>query len=138
MNCKNPNRQKNHRLTYFHDTRITNYISGCCAFEMMTRRHAFNARDINSLAMKVLCGKSPKMPDAYTKNLTSLIARMLSFESENRPSVTNILQQRFIRDRIKIFLNKQRPRSGKSRKSVSPKPKTPDKIVIESEQEGHQ
>lgn len=96
---------------------------GCCTFEMMTRRHAFNARDINSLAMKVLRGKSPRMPDAYSKKLTDLVTRMLSFDSENRPTVANILQQRFIRDRIKIFLNKQRPLSGKSkRKTPSPPP----------------
>ena len=49
---------------------------GCCTFEMMTRRHAFNARDINSLAMKVLRGKSPRMPDAYSKKLTDLVARI--------------------------------------------------------------
>ena len=65
--------------------------------------------------MKVLRGKSPKMPDAYSQKLTDLVSRMLSFESVNRPTVGNILQQRFIRDRIKIFLQKQRPNSGKSK-----------------------
>lgn len=76
--------------------------------------------------MKVLRGKSPRMPDAYSKKLTDLVTRMLSFDSENRPTVANILQQRFIRDRIKIFLNKQRPLSGKSkRKTPSPPPSAP-------------
>ena len=73
-------------------------------------------RDINSLAAKVLRGKSPKMPDNYSRKLTDLVARMLSFDSRKRPTVAQILQQRFIRDRIKIFLQKQRPNSGKNRK----------------------
>ena len=78
-------------------------------------------RDINSLAAKVLRGKSPKMPDNYSRKLTDLVSRMLSFDSRKRPTVAQILQQRFIRDRIKIFLQKQRPNSGKnSRKSNNP------------------
>ena len=116
---------------------------GCCTFEMMTRRHAFNARDLDSLAIKVLHGKAPKMPQSYSKRLTDLVLRMLSFESEQRPTVSEILQQRFVRfrlimswslfkwwfrDRIKIFLARQRPHSGKSSRKSSSRPssgKTP-------------
>ena len=48
---------------------------------------------------------------------------MLSFESEKRPTVAQILQQRFVRDRIKVFLSKQRPNSAKKeRKKESAKP----------------
>ena len=84
-------------------------------------RHCYVFRDINSLAAKVLRGKSPKMPDNYSRKLTELVSRMLSFDSRKRPTVAQILQQRFIRDRIKIFLQKQRPNSGKnSRKSNNP------------------
>ena len=68
------------------------------------------------MAAKVLRGKSPKMPDNYSRKLTDLVSRMLSFDSRKRPTVAQILQQRFIRDRIKIFLQKQRPNSGKNRK----------------------
>ena len=61
------------------------------------------------------------MPDNYSRKLTDLVSRMLSFDSRKRPTVAQILQQRFIRDRIKIFLQKQRPNSGKnSRKSNHP------------------
>ena len=61
------------------------------------------------------------MPDNYSRKLTDLVSRMLSFDSRKRPTVAQILQQRFIRDRIKIFLQKQRPNSGKnSRKSNNP------------------
>lgn len=92
---------------------------GCCTFEMMTKKHAFNARDINSLAAKVLRGKQPKMPDSYSKDLTNLVTRMLAFDEKKRPTVAQILQMRFIRDRIKIFLQKQRPNSGKKTRPVS-------------------
>ena len=75
------------------------------------------------------------MPDAYSKKLTDLVTRMLSFESEKRPTVAQILQQRFIRDRIKVFLNKQRPHSGKSsksRKTPSPTPNPPQSTASEN------
>jgi len=92
---------------------------GCCTFEMMTQKHAFNARDINSLAAKVLRGKQPRMPDNYSRQLTDLVTRMLAFDERKRPTVAQILQMRFIRDRIKVFLQKQRPHSGKSKSSES-------------------
>ena len=69
------------------------------------------------MAAKVLRGKSPKMPASYSQKLTDLVGRMLSFDSKKRPTVGQILQQRFIRDRIKIFLQKQRPSSGKKSNS---------------------
>ena len=40
---------------------------------------------------------------------------------KRRPTVANILQMRFIRDRIKIFLQKQRPNSGKKSRPSSGK-----------------
>ena len=86
---------------------------------MMTQKHAFNARDINSLAAKVLRGKQPRMPDNYSRQLTDLVTRMLAFDERKRPTVAQILQMRFIRDRIKVFLQKQRPHSGKSKSSES-------------------
>jgi len=30
---------------------------GCCVYEMMTLKHAFNAKDMNSLVYKILRGK---------------------------------------------------------------------------------
>lgn len=30
---------------------------GCCAYEMITLRHAFNAKDMNSLVYKIIKGK---------------------------------------------------------------------------------
>jgi hypothetical protein len=57
---------------------------------------------LDSLAIKVLHGKAPKMPQSYSKRLTDLVLRMLSFESEQRPTVSEILQQRFVRFRLMI------------------------------------
>ena len=102
---------------------------GCCTFEMMTQKHAFNARDINSLAAKVLRGKQPRMPANYSRQLTELVTRMLAFDERKRPTVAQILQMRFVRDRIKVFLQKQRPNSGKKSRPSSGKSSqgTPEK-----------
>jgi NIMA (never in mitosis gene a)-related kinase len=37
---------------------------GCCVYEMATLKHAFNAKDMNSLVYKILRGKvSCRLPD---------------------------------------------------------------------------
>ena len=52
--------------------------------------------------------------------------------------MANILQMRFIRDRIKIFLQKQRPNSGKKSRPSSgkkdakvTKPKKTEEVLVE-------
>lgn len=98
---------------------------GCCVYEMTTLRHAFNARDMNSLAFKILSGKLPPMPRLYTNELVSLIQSMLHQEPSRRPSVNKLLRSPYVKKCIVRFLEETRqnrrplpPSPGKALKSV--------------------
>lgn len=95
---------------------------GCCIYEMVTLKHAFNAKDMNSLVYKILKGKMPAMPEEYAEELCELIKSMLHQNPEKRPSVNRILRNSFIKKHIKLFLDessRRRPASGRSSRRTS-------------------
>ncbi|XP_053377049.1 serine/threonine-protein kinase Nek4-like isoform X2 [Mercenaria mercenaria] len=95
---------------------------GCCVYEMMTLKHAFNAKDMNSLVYKILRGKMPPMPRQYSQDLVSLLRSMLHQDPGKRPTVNRILRDPYIKKNIAIFLEEtkqsRRPASA-SRPQVS-------------------
>lgn len=92
---------------------------GCCVYEMATLKHAFNAKDMNSLVYKILRGKMPPMPIQYSQELTNLIRAMLDQNPARRPSVNKILRDPFIKKNIAIFLEGTR-KTRKSGSAVKP------------------
>ncbi|XP_074646198.1 uncharacterized protein LOC141902392 isoform X3 [Tubulanus polymorphus] len=97
---------------------------GCCVYEMSTLKHAFNAKDMNSLVYKILKGKMPSMPKQYSPELLDLIKAMLNQHPEKRPSVNRILRDNYIKRNIAIFLEgtKRSRRSSSSSSVASSRP----------------
>ncbi|XP_041080092.1 serine/threonine-protein kinase Nek4-like isoform X2 [Polyodon spathula] len=91
---------------------------GCCAYEMATLKHAFNAKDMNSLVYRIVEGKLPPMPKDYNPLLGELIRRMLSKKPEDRPAVKHILRQPYIKRQISVFLEATKVKTAKSRKKI--------------------
>ncbi|KAK7489732.1 hypothetical protein BaRGS_00019127 [Batillaria attramentaria] len=77
---------------------------GCCVYEMTTLKHAFNAKDMNSLVYKILKGKTPPMPRQYSSELQDLMKQMLDQNPDRRPSVNRLLRNPYIKRNIAIFL----------------------------------
>ncbi|KAM8995184.1 serine/threonine-protein kinase Nek4 isoform 5-T5 [Ara ararauna] len=103
---------------------------GCCVYEMATLKHAFNAKDMNSLVYRIIEGKLPPMPKDYSPELVEIIRTMLSKRPEERPSVKNILRQPYIKHQISLFLEATKARAGRSqKKAVNSKPKEPCSLV---------
>ncbi|NP_001072768.1 serine/threonine-protein kinase Nek4 [Xenopus tropicalis] len=92
---------------------------GCCVYEIATLRHAFNAKDMNSLVYRIIEGKLPPMPKDYSKELGDLIATMLNRQPEKRPSVKQILHKPFIRHHISLFLQATKLKHCKHKRKVS-------------------
>ncbi|KAK7102610.1 serine/threonine-protein kinase Nek4-like [Littorina saxatilis] len=97
---------------------------GCCVYEMTTLKHAFNAKDMNSLVYKILKGKLPPMPRQYGQDLLSLMRSMLHQDPEKRPSVNRVLRDPYIKRNIAIFLEDtkrgiRRPASAAGRRPPS-------------------
>ncbi|XP_053577005.1 serine/threonine-protein kinase Nek4 isoform X2 [Bombina bombina] len=92
---------------------------GCCVYEMATLKHAFNAKDMNSLVYRIIEGKLPPMPKEYSSELGELIGTMLSRQPEKRPSVKQILRKPFIKQHISLFLQATKLKAAKHRKKTS-------------------
>ncbi|XP_076985129.1 serine/threonine-protein kinase Nek4 isoform X2 [Tamandua tetradactyla] len=86
---------------------------GCCVYEMATLKHAFNAKDMNSLVYRIIEGKLPPMPKDYSPELAELIRTMLSKRPEERPSVRSILRQPYIKRQISLFLEATKAKTSK-------------------------
>ncbi|NWW84095.1 NEK4 kinase, partial [Rhynochetos jubatus] len=103
---------------------------GCCVYEMATLKHAFNAKDMNSLVYRIIEGKLPPMPKDYSPQLVEIIRTMLSKKPEERPSVRSILRQPYIKNQIALFLEATKAKAARShKKTVNSKPKDPCPVV---------
>ncbi|XP_069566581.1 serine/threonine-protein kinase Nek4 [Brachyistius frenatus] len=91
---------------------------GCCVYEMSTLKHAFNAKDMNSLVYRIVEGKLPQMPSRYDPQLGDLIKSMLCKRPEDRPDVKLILRQPYIKRQIAMFLETTKEKTAKSRKKA--------------------
>ncbi|NXI67425.1 NEK4 kinase, partial [Anseranas semipalmata] len=92
---------------------------GCCVYEMATLKHAFNAKDMNSLVYRIIEGKLPPMPKDYSPHLVEIIRTMLSKKPEERPSVKSILRQPYIKHQISLFLEATKVKAAKSHKKTA-------------------
>ncbi|XP_067424144.1 serine/threonine-protein kinase Nek4 isoform X2 [Emydura macquarii macquarii] len=103
---------------------------GCCVYEMATLKHAFNAKDMNSLVYRIIEGKLPPMPKDYSPQLAELIRTMLSKKPEERPNVKSILRQPYIKHQISLFLEATKAKTAKNHKKISdPTPKSAASVV---------
>ncbi|KAM5148276.1 serine/threonine-protein kinase Nek4 isoform 2-T2 [Mantella aurantiaca] len=91
---------------------------GCCVYEMATLKHAFNAKDMNSLVYRIIEGKLPPMPKDYSSDLGDLIGTMLSRKPEKRPTVRQILRKPYIKEHIALFLQNSKLKQGRRKKKV--------------------
>ncbi|GCB68144.1 hypothetical protein scyTo_0005255 [Scyliorhinus torazame] len=92
---------------------------GCCVFEMATLKHAFNAKDMNSLVFKIIEGKLPPIPKEYSEQLGVLIHSMLSRRPEERPEVKAVLRRSYIKSHIALFLEATKAKAMKTCKKNS-------------------
>ncbi|XP_044529350.1 serine/threonine-protein kinase Nek4 isoform X2 [Gracilinanus agilis] len=103
---------------------------GCCVYEMATLKHAFNAKDMNSLVYRIIEGKPPPVPKEYSPQLAELIRTMLNKKPEERPSVRSILRQPYIKRHIALFLEVTKARTSKSHiKNCNPKARPVAEVI---------
>ncbi|XP_026791253.3 serine/threonine-protein kinase Nek4 isoform X1 [Pangasianodon hypophthalmus] len=109
---------------------------GCCVYEMATLKHAFNAKDMNSLVYRIVEGKLPQMPSKYDPQLGELIKRMLCKRPDDRPDVKHILRQPYIKQQIAVFLEATKEKTARSRKKANSKPNrdTPEVPVLQKQE----
>jgi NIMA (never in mitosis gene a)-related kinase len=86
---------------------------GCCVYEMSTLKHAFTAKNIHALMIRVVKGELPEMPSHYSADVRDLIKWMLSKQADDRPCAPELLRVPFVRQHIKMFLERANKRKQK-------------------------
>ncbi|CAL4075819.1 unnamed protein product, partial [Meganyctiphanes norvegica] len=78
---------------------------GCCLYELVTLKNAFQARDMAALINRISRGKVNIIPSQYSQELQFLLDSLLSRAPSKRPSAHSVLQKKYIRKHIRCFLN---------------------------------
>ncbi|GIY07375.1 hypothetical protein CEXT_488981 [Caerostris extrusa] len=77
---------------------------GCVLYELTTLKHAFEAKNIKNLVLKIVKGSLPQIPDIYSSELKNLLAQIFVRNPYERPSNFHLLN--FVKLHIKlIFLH---------------------------------
>lgn len=79
---------------------------GCVLYEMATLKHAFDAKSLNGLAMKIIRGKYPRLSSTYSTSLHSLVSSMLTIDPKRRPALKKILGMKMLRRRLRVYVGK--------------------------------
>jgi NIMA (never in mitosis gene a)-related kinase len=80
---------------------------GCVLYELVGLKHAFEARDMNSLVQKILRANFAPIPSTASKDVRALIKSMLSLSPAARPSVNDVLAMPFIRKEMGSYIQNQ-------------------------------
>ncbi|CAF4431596.1 unnamed protein product, partial [Adineta steineri] len=78
---------------------------GCCVYEMVTLEHAFNAKDMNSLVVKIIREETPKLSKNYSQPLRDIITSLLKKDPDQRPTAKSLLQNAYIKQQILRLLD---------------------------------
>lgn len=77
---------------------------GVMLYEMCALKPPFEGMNMHFLAMHIVRGKFQQIPLHFSRELRSLVNRMLTIDVSKRPSINQILGEPFIAVRIKKFL----------------------------------
>lgn len=78
---------------------------GCVLYELATLKHAFEAKNIKNLVMKIIKVSLPPISDVYSYELKNLLHSIFKRNPHERPSVNAILRKPIIIKRICKFLD---------------------------------
>jgi len=77
---------------------------GCMLYEMTSLKHAFDAKNIKGLVLKILRGSYPPIPEVYTQDLKGLIDDLLQRSPVQRPSAKKVLRKDILMRRAERFM----------------------------------
>ncbi|OHT12105.1 hypothetical protein TRFO_03729 [Tritrichomonas foetus] len=78
---------------------------GCVLYELCCLRKPFDSNCINGLIIQIICKKPPPIPSCYSKNLQNLVDLLLKKNQAQRPTISEILNIKFVHDRIGKLLS---------------------------------
>ena len=85
-----------------YDKKIDIWSLGCILFEMIELKPPFSANTIENLSKKIRRGKYKSASKLYSMAITSLIPLMLETNVDKRYSISQILEEKSIQNRLSI------------------------------------
>ena len=76
---------------------------GVLLYEMCALQPPFMASSIHGLALKIVRGNYPPLPQEYSREVKTLLGYLLALDPRVRPSIHQILKMPFIMSRIQRF-----------------------------------
>ncbi|XP_071153761.1 serine/threonine-protein kinase Nek3-like isoform X1 [Mytilus edulis] len=73
---------------------------GCCVFEMMALKKAFEGKAIFKIIHNVISGKPPKLPQGYSTTLEDLTYAMLQKDDFLRPTAFYIMNHQYVQKNL--------------------------------------
>ncbi|CAK79715.1 unnamed protein product (macronuclear) [Paramecium tetraurelia] len=80
---------------------------GCMLYEMMALKHAFEAKTMEGLFLKIINGKYQPMPINYSQELIQLLKDILNTDPQKRLNINQILDYRIIRKSKNEFVQRK-------------------------------
>ena len=77
---------------------------GVMLYELCALRPPFDGANINFLCRKIVQGHFSPIPSHFSRNLKSLIDKMLTLDPRRRPNINQVLQIPIIQERVSNFL----------------------------------
>jgi NIMA (never in mitosis gene a)-related kinase len=78
---------------------------GCILYELLTLKHSFDAANLNSLLGVIVRGRYQPVSATYSKDLRTLLSRMLTKNPAKRQAINQILGLPFINHKLSSFLD---------------------------------
>ena len=79
-----------------YSTKSDIWALGVILYQLCSLKLPFEANSLPVLALKILKGSFPPIPNQFSKDMKSLILQMLQVDQKKRPSVDSILLKPFI------------------------------------------
>ncbi|NWU36006.1 NEK11 kinase, partial [Hylia prasina] len=84
-----------------YNTKSDIWSLGCILYEMCCMNHAFTGQNFLSVALKIVEGETPSLPDRYPSKLNAVLCSMLSKNPSLRPAAAEILKAPYIDEQLK-------------------------------------
>ncbi len=85
------------------------YALGCILYQMLTGKHAYEAKSFRDLLAKILHGAYAPLPTSVNPHVRELVAKLLSRDPHNRPSMDTVLKSPWLRASILQHFGKALP-----------------------------
>jgi NIMA (never in mitosis gene a)-related kinase len=78
---------------------------GVLLYEMCALKPPFNGQNIHQLAMQIVKGSYPALPNSFSYELRGLINKLMMQDPAKRPNINTMLKDRLLTGRIRNFLS---------------------------------